>query len=549
MTMTAELSTPAVPAARRSAHHRPEAVVAALTGRLIRRGAAVLTVSIGAYLVVEVTAFQAAYPTAESRAGVAKLADNPAIRMLQGVPHAIGTSGGYVVWDAGWLIQSIVALWAVAVVTRLLRGEEDVDRAALVLTGPVTAQRLTGAQLAVVAAALVTVGTTCAMALLLCGTPAAGALVYAGALVAFAGVFAGTAALAAQVAGTRRRAMALSSGALTAAYLVRMVANSTDARGWMRWLTPYGWVDETRAYDTNRWWVPAALGLIAVGIGTAAVLLRAHRDAGAALVAGHGRTRSRLGFLSGPTALAWRLNAPVLAGWMAGLAAYSVMIGALAPAVTQIRREDADYRRLFDNLGMGFAASDRGFVALMGPSLALVIALYACWRIGAARAEEAAGHVDVLLARPLTRRQWLLGHGLLTLLGAAILTLGSALAVWLGALIAGADVSLLDALAAVAAPLPVTVAFTGVALLLLSVLPRLTTGLPAALVVVAYLLNFLGQGLHLPGWVVAVSPFDHLGYVPVQPLHLPAMVALIAAGAVLATAAAAIFDRRDVAGA
>jgi ABC-2 type transport system permease protein len=149
----------------------------------------------------------------------------------------------------------------------------------------------------------------------------------------------------------------------------------------------------------------------------------------------------------------------------------------------------------------------------------------------------------------VTRRAWLLGHAVLTLAGAALLTLAAALGVELGVLIVGADVSPADALAAVAAPLPVTVAFTGVALLLFTVLPRLTTSLPAGVVVVAYLLNLLGPALHLPGWVQALSPFHHLGFAPVQPVHVPAMLALLGVGVALTLAALTVFDRRDVAGA
>jgi ABC-2 type transport system permease protein len=529
--------------------HRPVAVVAGLAARLTRRGAAVLALSMGTYLAVEVKAFQAAYPDPASRAATARLADNPAIRMLQGVPHAIDTPGGYVAWDAGWLIATIVALWSIFAVTRLLRGEEDDERAALVLSGPVQAQHVVLAQLAVVAGALLVVGAACATALIATGAPAGGSVLFGSACSAIGAAYGTTAALAAQFAGTRRRAIAMVSALLTLGYLTRMIANSTPARGWLRWATPYGWFDETRAYEANRWWVPLMMLTVSLGVAALAVRLRERRDTGTALLAGHARTHSRLGLLGGPTVLAWRLNAPVLAGWLVGLTAYSVMIGALAPAVTQISEQDADYRRVLDQMGMGFAATDRGFIALMGPSLALVVALYACWRIGAARAEEAAGHVDLLLASPVTRRGWLTGHAALTLVGAVLLTLASAAGVEIGVLIVGADVTALDALAAVAAPLPVTVAFTGVALLLFTLVPRLTTSLPAGVVVLAYLLQLLGTALHLPNWVIAISPFDHLGFVPEQPVHVPAMLALLGAGVALGAVAAAIFDRRDLAGA
>ena len=59
--------------------------------------------------------------------------DNPAVRMINGAPHALDTAGGFAVWDAGWIWQLILAVWAILTVTRFLRGDEDVDRIDLVL--------------------------------------------------------------------------------------------------------------------------------------------------------------------------------------------------------------------------------------------------------------------------------------------------------------------------------------------------------------------------------------------------------------------------------
>ena len=62
--------------------------------------------------------------------------DNPAVRMISGAPHALDIAGGFAVWDAGWIWQLILAVWAILTTTRFLRGEEDLDRSDLVLAGP-----------------------------------------------------------------------------------------------------------------------------------------------------------------------------------------------------------------------------------------------------------------------------------------------------------------------------------------------------------------------------------------------------------------------------
>jgi ABC-2 type transport system permease protein len=523
-------------------------VVARLYARLIRRSVLLLVASMAAYLAVEVLAFQAAYPDAASRAALMKMADNAAVRMLQGVPHGIDDTGAYVVWDAGWMIQSIVAIWALVVTTRLLRGEEDSDRVALVLTAPVSAARAVTAQLLVLAGAAALVGSACATALLLVGTAPAGALLYGAGVAGFAATFIGVAAVAAQLAPTRRRALGGGAAVLGAAYLVRMVASSTDARASLHWLTPYGWVDDLRPYDANRPWALAALLAAAVAFSGLAVHLRARRDTGASTLGGREHGRSRMGLLGGPIGLAWRLNLGVLLGWVTGVALYAAMIGALAPVVTDLTREDPDYQKTLEQFGMGMALTERGFVAFMGPTMALMIALYVCWRVGAARSEEAAGHLETMLAQPVTRRQRLTGHAGLALAGAGALTVGAGLATWLGAQLAGAEVSLGDAFVPVAAQAPLVLAFAGVAVLMFGLMPRLTTTLPAAIVVIAYLLQMLGPGVGLPDWLIAVSPFHHLGYVPIEPFREVPTLMLVAVGAAAATAGGAAFARRDLAG-
>lgn len=552
-TTRSHTAAPSRPAMAPTGAARPPAgggrSAARLYVRLVRRSALWLSAAMAGYLVIEVVAFRTAYPDSASREALLRMADNAAVRMLQGAPHGIDDTGAYVAWDAGWMIQSIVAVWALIVTTRLLRGEEDADRAALVLTAPLSPARLVVAQVGVLAAAAGLVGTACAAALLVAGTAPFGALLFGAGVAGSAAVFTGVAAVCSQLAPSRRRALGLGASVLAAAFLLRMIAYSTESRAWLRWLTPYGWVDELRPYDADQWWALAPAFLTAAVLFGVTPALRGHRDTGAALLAGREDTRSRLRLLGGPTGLAWRLNAGVLLGWLTGVAVYAGIIGALSPVVTELSREDPDYERMLERFGMEAATTEPGFVAFMGPTIALMIALYVAWRIGAARTEEATGHLETLLARPVTRRRWLVGHALLALAGAAVLATGAAVAIWVGARTAGADVGLNDALVPVAAQAPLVAVFAAVAVLMLGLAPRLTTALPAALVVVAYLVQTLGPAMKAPEWILAISPFHHLGYVPIESFRVVPALVLVAVAAAAATVGSWAFERRDVAGA
>jgi ABC-2 type transport system permease protein len=109
-----------------------------LSWRLIRRGAMFMWLTLAAYMTVEVLSFRSAYPDVASRQKLLELSDSTAVRMLQAVPGAADTAGGFAVWDGGWMVLVIVAVWVVLTITRLTRGEEDTGRAELVLSRPVT---------------------------------------------------------------------------------------------------------------------------------------------------------------------------------------------------------------------------------------------------------------------------------------------------------------------------------------------------------------------------------------------------------------------------
>jgi hypothetical protein len=148
----------------------PRCTVLRLYARLIRRGALLMAVGMAAYVGFEVASYSAAYPNGVSATQFAMFQDNPAVRMMQGVPNALDSAGGFTVWDGGWFFQLLLAVWALLTTSRLLRGEEDVERTDLVLAGPVRATRATALSLVVVAAAALLVGLAVTVTMLASGT-------------------------------------------------------------------------------------------------------------------------------------------------------------------------------------------------------------------------------------------------------------------------------------------------------------------------------------------------------------------------------------------
>ena len=94
--------------------------------------------------------------------------------------------------------------------------------------------------------------------------------------------------------------------------------------------------------------------------------------------------------------------------------------------------------------------------------------------------------------------------------------------------------------------LPVALLMLGLAALAYALLPRAGTAIGYGLVVVAYLWQLFGSLLGAPRWLVQVTPFNHVGAVPVQPFRVVAALVLLAIAALAALAALTAFRRRDL---
>ena len=209
--------------------------------------------------------------------------------------------------------------------------------------------------------------------------------------------------------------------------------------------------------------------------------------------------------------------------------------------------EDEQYRRLLAELGFDLSTPVDGFLAAMAVTLSLLFVLQVCWRIGAGRAEEASGRLDLLLVRPLARWRWLLAGTGSALLGVLATIAAAGAGLWTGAALAGTGLGAWQVAAPLLATAPLVVLYAGLAVLAFGSLPRLTIGLPAALAVAGYLLVTLGPQLGLPQGAVDLSPFAALPS-PLEPWSAASAGLLTALGVAAGVVGAGLFQRRDLVG-
>jgi ABC-2 type transport system permease protein len=520
-----------------------------LSWRLMRRGAVFMWLTAAAYMAVEVLVFRSAYPDDAARQKLLDLSTSTAVRMMQGVPGAIDTAGGFAVWDGGWMLAIIVGCWALLTATRLTRGEEDAGRVELVLARPVTARQALGAHLAAMGAAAVGVGASAALPFVVLGESAAGAVLWGLGLAALCMVAAVLGVLVAQVVEPRRRAVSAGLGLLAAAFVVRVVANSADGRVWLLTVAPFGWLERLRAFSDGGWaWLlaPVSATLLLAG---AALWVCARRDAGAALVRSTGAHRSTVRLLGSAPSFGWRLCSGALTGWSVTLAVVTFVFGLMTGALVDFIEQDETYRKVLQSMGMDMSVPAVGYLSYIAMFLALPFAAFLGWRVGAARQEEAEGRLDNLLVRGVVRWRWLAVTATYAFLAAVILVAAAGAALWAGTQLVEAPVTTAQVIEPMAGTLPLVALFTGVAVLIFGVAPRLTVVVPVTLAVVGYLLDTFGTTLDWPNAILAFSPFHHLARLPGDPMSLTAALVMTAIGAAAAMAGIGAFAHRDLRGA
>lgn len=334
----------------------------------------------------------------------------------------------------------------------------------------------------------------------------------------------------------------MTAAALGAAFVVKAAgdAASTGAFAALTRLSPFGWVENTRAYATERWWV-----LLLFAAGTAALLalasaLAGRRDLGSGLFAT--RPGAASGRIATPYGLALRLQRGSLAGWTVSFAVVGLVFGRLADGAADLVGGNERTREIIARMG-GAAGLTDAFLAAMAQMLGMVAALYVVSSALRPLAEESGGRAEPVLVAGAGRTAWTGGH-LLIAFGGSVLVMGAG---GLG-LAAGYGHRLPAVLGAALVQLPAIWLLGGVAVLLYGAAPRIAAAASWGAAGFCLALGWIGPAVDLPQAVLDVSPYTHLPKLPGGDLRAAALIALTAVAAALVVAGLAALRRRDLRG-
>jgi ABC-2 type transport system permease protein len=507
-------------------------------------------------LTVAAQAVVSEYGDAEGRTGILTVAlATPALLALRGIPNG-DSLGSAVHFQSFAFLAVTIGLMNVFLATRHGRADEQNGRRELVLATPVSrlappvATLLLGLLANGLFAVLATGGYVSA------GLDAGGAILSSLALALLGLAFLGLTMIAGELTATSRAANGVGVVLVLGAYALRAagdalgradIPNLTLEPAWPSFVSPIGWGQQTMAFTVDDGapvgWIA---GLAAASI-VVALIVHARRELGASLLPERvGRPRALPGF-SSPLALAWRLHWPTLVAWAGGSALFGLALGSLVRAIADANIDNPQIQRILQSLGHT-AAADVGRVLLIAvfvivAGVAGAAGVQAVLRL---REEEAEGRLEALLATPRTRSAWLLSF---TLVGAltvtAVLVAAGAAAALSFAVLDDPDDAWLSIGSAVAA-LPAVLSFVGVTALFAGLLPRAAIALGWGVYGVLAAIGMFGGLLGLDeDTVKALSPIANVPALPTDD-WIPSIV--LGAIAIAAVALGAVaFRRRDLA--
>lgn len=456
-----------------------------------------------------ILAYDWVFPDPQDRAALAAtLAGNPALSLVFGPARDLATADGFNAWRAGQLGAMFAGLMAILIVTRNSRANEDSGQAELVASGVLARPSRLAVALLMAAIASAALGAVCLLLTLACGGGLAATATLASTFAASGLMFGAAAAVAAQLGSDARAASSMAIAALGICYVLRGYIDSSSAPGWVAWLTPFGWLEETRPASGNNPWpllIPLAL---AIALALLAFWLQAHRDFGQGLIpsrpgpAEGGRSATVWG-------LALRLNRGGLVAWLIGFAGLGLIFGTLATSIGDILAGNPAAAEILASGALDPGDLSFAFVATILQIIAIIAAVMGVQMALRVYVEESAYRVEPLLAASLRRPKYLASNVLVAFAGpAAALALAS---VTLGLVAASRDdaLSIGDVVAQGLVTIPALWTLIALAVAVIGAAPR--RRIVAWLGVVAtFALTILGPTFRLPDWALGISPLRHV---------------------------------------
>lgn len=488
----------------------------------------------------------------ERRTLVELITATPSLLAIRGVPDGTG-DGAYAFFEIFTYLGIVAGLMSVFLVTRLIRKDEDLGRAELLLAAPVHRRTPVVAAVSVATVANAALGVLVALGFLAGGLPASGSFLAGLATTCVGLAYTGVALVVAQLVPTARATNTTAVAVVTGTFLLRAAGDAIGTRStdgltvtsaWPSWVSPIGWGQHVFPFTRQDLW-PLVPCIVVAVVGVAvSVVVRGRRDLGASLLRERrgpdtGRIRTSFG-------LAWRLHRGTVLAWALGGAVLGAFAGGVGTTVLDTVGDDPSLTRLLETLvpgGRGALLDE--FVAAVVGITAVLAAAAGIGALNRAAEDDREGRSELLLATPVGRvrrlAEWMgLGAG-----AAVVVAVATGVAGGLAFVATGTD-RFWSTVATGVAQVPAALVLVAAAAVVCAVAPRVSGWLVWVVLGVSVLLGQFGGILRVPDWARQVSPFTHTPGVPAAHVDWAGAWWLLAVAVVLGIVALVSARRQEV---
>lgn len=466
---------------------------------------------------------------------IAELSASPLASAYLGPIFPLSMEGA-ILWRAMLQGATVVMMGTALTVIRHTRTEEQAGRTELI------SGRAVGRYANLTAALVLSCGGSLIAGLLTSAVLAGGGLAGDGSLLAgwtlaaSGWIFAGIGGLCAQIFEYSGRARGVVIGAYGLMMIPMVLNNVGGGRTGWAWLASQSWYRTTVPYGENNIW-PLFLFIVfsALPIGLSYALL-ARRDMGAGFMAQKDGTANASPRLHSPLALAWRQHKGSVAAWAVGMAFLGGSMGATAPHISE------SIGSMFAEMNAWAAAmaklgNQEGFVAAFIYILGLMagLSVFGITTVQSLTQEEKEHYAEAVLARPVSRLQWMGSYLSVAFAGSALILLALGLASGLGwSIVAGEFDRFFRVLGMSLSKIPSVWTIIGIAALLYGWLPRAASVLSWLILGLFIFVELLWEA-GIVGWTaLRWTPFAYAHYsIPVHELPYMPLLALVGIAAAL----------------
>jgi ABC-2 type transport system permease protein len=508
---------------------------------------------VGIYIYIKAESFLTTYATETSRHKLASsLGSNVGIEALLGVAHKIETVGGYAAWNFLCLVAAAGAVWGLLIATKMFRGEEDSGRWELFLSGLTTSRKAaTNAIMGLISGLVVMYVFISAFALLIgrlhgSNLTTSACLFFSLSLITGALEFIAVGVIASQLMAVKSRAAGLSAMVFGVFYMIRLVADTTNAH-WLLNFSPLGWIEKLQPlYDSQAIWL-VPIGLFSATLFGLAIYLAGKRDVGESIFADKDVSKPRTMLLKSPIGLAFRINRAVTLAWVGAIAFAGFVYGLLAKTAAQAISQSTKTEKIIHRLALGGGAV-ASFMGITFFLIMLLLMYYSISAVGRMREDEAKGYLDNLFVRPISRMRWLLGR--LIIIFGSILSAGilGGVAAWIGEASQHGGVSFRTVFLACLNAIVPAVLVVGTCIFALGIKPRLTIVMGYIVIGWSFIVAMLSSGLNLNHWLLDSSILHQVAFAPAVAVNWTSDSIILMIGVVLLTIGALVFNKRDLQG-